>query len=78
MTQGYSWDLDPKDNMVMVVTNNGETILRIFLGEAMESAGKTAVMKHVAECNRSPWIKTWHDEMWVALKDPRGVNVKTS
>lgn len=76
MTQGYSWDLDPKDNMVMVITNNGETILRIFLGEVMESAGKTAVMKHVNVCNNTPWLTKWNDEMWEALKDTRDMHVK--
>lgn len=32
----------------------------IFLGEAMESAGRESVMRHIDEIERSPWIRSWH------------------
>lgn len=57
----YSWDLDPDDSMVIVVRHFGDPILRIFIGEAMEYAGRPNIMKHVAECNRSPWITNWEN-----------------
>ena len=42
---------------------------RIFLGEAMESAGREAVMRHIAEIERSPWIRSWHaDHTYKLLK----------
>ena len=49
--------------------HNGNVVQRVFLGEAMESAGKTAVMKHVNICNNTPWLTKWNDEMWTALKE---------
>lgn len=59
--QGYRWDLDPDDPMVIVIRKDDVVVMRIFLGEAMEGAGKFRVMKHVEECNRSPWIDSWHN-----------------
>ena len=55
----YSWDVDKNDPMIITVMHRGERVLRIFIGEAMEYAGRRNVMKHVAECDRSPWITTW-------------------
>ncbi len=41
----------------------------IFVGEAMESAGREAVMQHIAEIDRSPWIRSWHaDHTFKLLK----------
>jgi hypothetical protein len=65
----YSWDMHPTDPMIILVKHNDNVVQRIFLGEAMECAGKTAVMKHVDVCNNTPWITSWHDEMWVALNN---------
>ena len=28
----------------------------------MEAAGFTAVMKHIDECNNTPWLTRWHKE----------------
>lgn len=58
---GYSWDLDSKDPMIMVIKYHGSTIMRIFLGEAIESAGRARVMAHVRECDRSPWLHKWRE-----------------
>ena len=56
----YSWDMDDKDPMIIVIKKDGVRIFSIFVGEAMESAGRRAVMKHVKECDNSPWIHKWH------------------
>lgn len=62
MNEEYSWINDPKDKMMLVIKKNGVQIFQIFLGEAMEFAGYTKVMEHVRECNKSPWLRRWHDE----------------
>jgi hypothetical protein len=36
--------------------------MRIFVGEAMECAGRKAVMQHVKECDRSPWLPRWKED----------------
>ena len=56
----YSWDMDEKNPMIIVIKKDGVKLFSIFLGEAMESAGRRAVMKHVKECDNSPWIHKWH------------------
>ncbi len=58
--ENYSWDMDDKNPMVIVIKKDGVRILSIFVGEAMESAGRRAIMKHVKECDNSPWIHSWH------------------
>ena len=65
----YSWDMDSNDPMIILFKHNGNVVQRVFLGEATESAGKTAVMKHVNICNNTPWLTKWNDEMWTALKE---------
>jgi hypothetical protein len=56
----YTWDLDPEDCMKIVIKKNGVRLFSIFLGEAMESAGRRAIMKHVRVCDNTPWLKKWH------------------
>lgn len=55
----YSWDLDKDDPMIINVFHNGNKVLCLFIGEAMESAGREAIMKHVHECDATPWLKNW-------------------
>lgn len=63
------WDIDKEDPMHIRIWNSREDYdlklppaASIFLGEAMESAGREAVMNHVAEIDRSPWIRSWHTD----------------
>ena len=58
----WAWNLHPTNSMVIVVYQWGKPVMSFFLGEAMESAGYRAVMKHVNECNTSPWLKKWQTE----------------
>lgn len=71
-----SWGLSPDNPMILEVKvrGTGQVLMRIFLGEAMEAAGEAAVMAHVAECDRSPWIASWHQntnnpkhQVWTAI-----------
>lgn len=59
--QGYSWEQDYNDPMIIVIRYMGQPVMRFFLGEAMEGAGRKRIMAHVAECDRSPWITSWHN-----------------
>ena len=58
----YTWDLHPTKPMIMVIYNYGQPIMTIFLGEAMEAAGYKEVMKHVKECDNTPWLQRWQVE----------------
>lgn len=57
----YSWDLDEEDPMVINVFHHGRKVMSLFMGEAMESAGRVAVMNHVAAIESTPWIRGWHE-----------------
>lgn len=58
----YAWDSHPTDPMIFVIYHWGKPVMSFFLGEAIEAAGYAAVMKHVNECNNTPWLRKWHDE----------------
>ena len=58
---GYSWEMHPTDSMILLVKHHNEIVLRIFIGEAMEQAGRTAVLAHVQTCEGSEWIDSWHE-----------------
>ena len=70
------WDIDADDPMHIKIWNSREDYdlklppsASIFLGEAIESAGRDAVMNHIAEIDRSPWIRPWHaDHTFKLLK----------
>jgi len=68
----YTWDLSKADPMLIEIKKDGVRLFSIFLGEAMESAGRRAVMKHVRECDKSYWLKKWQmdsmDEVVETLK----------
>ena len=70
------WDIDKQEPMhIRIWASSDDYELKlppmatIFLGEAMESAGREAVMQHIAEIERSPWIRSWHaDHTFKLLK----------
>ena len=55
----YTWDLHPTKPMIMVIYNYGQPIMSIFIGEAIEAAGYKEVMKHIRECDDTPWLTKW-------------------
>jgi hypothetical protein len=57
----YSWDLDEQDPMLINIFHRGTKVMCLFLGEAMEAAGRKEIMQHVAEIENSPWIRKWHE-----------------
>jgi len=72
------WEIDPEDRMMIHIwassedhDRGAEPRMRIYLGEAIESAGRIPVMAHIEEIERTPWIYRWHAELsYDALKRP--------
>lgn len=62
MNDDYSWGIDPNDKMIVIIKYHGIIVMRFFLGEAMESAGRKNIMKHVKECDSSPWLHKWAED----------------
>ncbi len=74
-----TWDLDPKDQMTIRIWSSRNDydlkktpLMRISLEEAIESAGRKNVMKHVKACDETPWLLKWKadrdDELIEILK----------
>lgn len=55
---GMTWDVD--DNFHIVIFDKGVEVMRLFIGEALESVGRELTEDHIREIERSPWITTWH------------------
>lgn len=65
---GPTWAIDKDDRMIVNVYQslydyeNGTPCIRISVHEIIEHAGRTAVMEHVRECDRSEWLVDWQKE----------------
>ena len=53
-----SWDINP-GSMIIEIKYKGQRVMGIFLGEAMETAGRKAIMRHVKECDSCTYLKYW-------------------
>jgi hypothetical protein len=65
----WAWSMDPADPMGILIYHHGHQVMSIFLGEAMEVAGRELVMKHVAECDRTPWLTKWRAQRDAEMMD---------
>ena len=70
----YSWDIDDIDKMIIVIKHRGEKLFSLSLHEAIESCSRHAILKHVKECDRTPWLKRWQKELAEA-KDSEGETI---
>ncbi len=55
-----SWNID--EPMIVSIKHGGTTVMKISVHEIIESCHRSDVLRHVQECDHSPWIKTWHSE----------------
>ena len=52
-----SWDII--EPMIIGIKNNGIVVMKISVCEVIESNSRKRVLDHVAECDRTPWLKNW-------------------
>lgn len=64
----HSWDID--EPMFVSIKCNGVKVLKISICEVIESCKRRDVMRHVRECDRTPWLTNWgaDDEIVDILK----------
>lgn len=64
----HSWEID--EPMVISVKHHGVEVMKISIHEVIESCKRQDVMRHVKECDRTPWLKHWgaDDEIVDILK----------
>ena len=63
-----SWEID--EPMYLTIKYHGNPVMKISVCEVIESNPRKQVMAHVAECDRTPWLKHWgaDDEIVNRLK----------
>lgn len=57
--EGMSWAMD---GMSIIVKDHGIEVMRLFLGEAMESAGRELVEQHIKVIERTTYLRKWHND----------------
>lgn len=59
-----SWELDLLDPMIINIVyaegDNDCVVMQIFIGEAIDCAGREPIMEHLSEIESSPWLVNWH------------------
>lgn len=56
----WGWQMDKSEHSI-VVTHYGKVVMKISMYEAIETAGRDFVMKHVQECDNSGWLTEWQE-----------------
>ena len=63
----WAWNLHPTDPMSIVVYHWSQPVMRFSLCEAIESSSRNEVLKHIVECDNTPWLKSWQEEKHACL-----------
>lgn len=69
----FVWNMHPTDPMAIVIYHWRKPVMCFSLHEAIESSSRTEILKHIAECDATPWLHRWQEEKHAAL-----VNVLTA
>jgi len=66
----YEWDVD---DMIITVKAGMDVVMTISVAEVIESCRRKDIMRHIKECDRTPWLKNWGaaDEIVDILKGKR-------
>jgi hypothetical protein len=64
-----SWNIDDPNDMRIIIRYRGQRVMSFSMHEAIESCSRTAVINHIKECDRSPWLKRWNNEKHAVLID---------
>ena len=58
----WAWNLHPTNPMNIVIYHWSKPVMSIFLGEALESSSRKEIIKHIIECDNTPWLERWQKE----------------
>lgn len=62
MNDEYSWEIE--EPMVITVRRYGTQVMQMSIHEIIESCSRKDVLQHVAECDRTPWLRRWQNEKY--------------
>jgi hypothetical protein len=60
--QEFLWNMHPNDTMSIVIYHWGKPVMSFSLHEAIESSSRSEVIKHIIECDNTPWLHRWQKE----------------
>ena len=63
----WAWNLHPTDNMRIIIYHWSKPVMSIFLGEAIESSSRNEILKHILDCDNTPWLTRWQEEKHACL-----------
>lgn len=69
------WDIPDPNKMLIYIYRTpedctlGRPAMTISAYDVIESLGRNKVLKHVKECDNSPWLHRWQKEKHEALID---------
>lgn len=58
----FAWNMHPTDPMSIVVYHWSKPVMRLSLHEALESSSRKEIIKHIIECDNTPWLTNWQKE----------------
>jgi hypothetical protein len=65
----WAWNLHPTNKMIVVIYHWSKPVMSFFLGEAIEASSRNAILKHILECDNTPWLTSWQEEKHTSLID---------
>jgi hypothetical protein len=63
----WAWNLHPTNKMSIVIYHWSQPVMSFSLHEAIESSSRNEVLKHIVECDNTPWLKSWQEEKHACL-----------
>lgn len=63
----FAWNMHPTDKMSIVIYHWGKPVMWFSLHEAIESSSRNEVLKHIVECDNTPWLTSWQEEKHACL-----------
>jgi len=58
----YSWEIWEEDRSYIQIKKHNQVLFKIFVGEVIDFVGRDVIETHIAEIEKSPWIKAWHNK----------------
>jgi len=63
----WAWNIHPTNKMSIVIYHWGKPVMSLFLGEAIEASSRNEILKHIVECDNTPWLTRWQEEKHACL-----------
>jgi hypothetical protein len=54
--------MHPMDPMSIVIYHWSKPVMCFSLHEALESSSRRQIIKHIIECDNTPWLTKWQKE----------------